>query len=101
MQGEFEYYSALSGLTPPQSYSLADHQDAYWGGSEYSFLSAQTGMTGAAIDDMELVFWRGLSGLDAGLTVADYMHYCLINNLTPGGSSSAARVSDLTLTDAA
>ena len=45
---QFDYFSARSGLTPANLYSLADHQYAYY--------STQTGTTGS-LADVQSTFW--------------------------------------------
>lgn len=49
---EFAYYSGLSGLTPVASFSVTDHQRAYW--------QAQTGLTNVSMADLEKAFYDGL-----------------------------------------
>ncbi len=46
---QFAYYSSLSGLVPASSFSVADHQRAYW--------EAQTGLTGKSLADLEKAFY--------------------------------------------
>lgn len=46
---QFAYFSALSGLTPANLYSLTDHKYAYY--------STQTGTTGS-LADVQSTFWR-------------------------------------------
>ena len=45
---QFAYFSALSGLTPANLYSLTDHKYAYY--------STQTGTTGS-LADVQSTFW--------------------------------------------
>lgn len=46
---EHAYYSSLSGLVPAASFSVQDHQRAYW--------EAQTGLTGRSLADLEKAFY--------------------------------------------
>lgn len=70
MQGEFEYYSGLSGLTPPSAFSLADHKRAFWGGSgsladrEIAYLRAAIPDSSAAsLPDLRWRYFSARSGL--------------------------------------
>lgn len=65
MDGEFAYYAARSGLTPPERYSLADHEFAYF-----------SGVSGLPVDrslaDHKRAFYRtSLGGAPAYFDLAD------------------------------
>lgn len=87
MDGELAYYAALSGLTPAEAFSLADHKFDYFSGvsglapaQEYSlsdhmraYYRAQ--MPGApdyfSLADLEYLWFRTLAVFDAGRSIAD------------------------------
>lgn len=54
MDGELEYYAALSGLTPANEFSLMDHARA------------------AGISPIDYSYWSGESGLGDGFSLADH-----------------------------
>lgn len=81
MKSEFEYYAALSGLTPAANYSLNDHKRKYFSltsgltpaqnyslaDHERAFLDVNTALPAySSIADMELVYFRGLAGVSTG-----------------------------------
>lgn len=86
MIGEFNYYSALSGLVPVQNYSLSDHKYAYFKGvsglvpwQTYSladhmmaFYRAQVvGQPYWTLSDYEYAYFAGLAGGANGRSIAD------------------------------
>lgn len=67
---EWQYYTGLSGLTPPEDYTLEDHKYAYFDSQvvqvptdatmadlEYAFLKAQTGGSGS-LRDLQYLYYR-------------------------------------------
>lgn len=80
MYGEYDYYASVSGLTPPELFSLADHKTAFWAlqtglptdvgfgrlrqemyaadGGEYEYFLTNTGLTrSSSLSDLKVAFF--------------------------------------------
>jgi hypothetical protein len=80
MFGEYAYYASVSGLTPPELFSLADHKTAFWAaqtglptsvgfgrlrqamysaaGGEYEYFLSNTGLTrSSSLSDLKVAFF--------------------------------------------
>jgi len=73
---ERDYYASLSGLTPPERYSLSDHKTAYFapmGGELPWYQSANVGAPSYfSLADHEYRWFAGQLGISDGLlTISD------------------------------